>query len=134
MSGITRLKWVRIVAGAIAAEALPILVLVAIVFVYGFVRKPDALSPEEFAPLAGAWVGPIGGFLATGWFARWAARRAPQNPIAHGVVVGVVTALLDIGIAAGAGAISPLILVSNCGRLAAGLLGGWLGRASSPNQ
>ena len=48
------------------AETLPIpSLLVAIVFVYGFVRQKESLSPQEFAPLAGTWVGPIGGFLAT---------------------------------------------------------------------
>ena len=68
-------NWVRVQVAVILAELLPILLLVAIVAVYGVIRKPDSLSPSEFAPLAGTWVGPIGGFLATLLFAWWAARR-----------------------------------------------------------
>lgn len=59
------LNWFRIIAAALAAEVLPILALVAVVCVYAMVRKPGSMTPEEFAPAAGNWVGPIGGFIAT---------------------------------------------------------------------
>jgi hypothetical protein len=72
MTGRTRFKWPRIVLAVIAAEALPVLLLVLIVFAYSFTRRPGSRSPEEFAPIAGTWVGPIGGFLATLLCARWA--------------------------------------------------------------
>jgi hypothetical protein len=129
MSDGRRLKWAGIVGAVIAAEVLPVLALVAVVLVYGFVRKPDSLSPEQFAPAAGAWIGPIGGFLATLAFARWAARRAPQRRMAHGTAVGVGTALLDFGTAillTGGTAISGLLFLSNGGRIVAGAIGGWL--------
>ena len=64
---------VRIVVAVILAETLPILVLVAVIFVYSFFRQPDSLTPDEFAPRAGMWVGPIGGFLAVFLFAWWVA-------------------------------------------------------------
>jgi hypothetical protein len=125
----TRLRWGRIAVAVIAAEALPILLLVVVVFVYGFARGADSRTPEEFAPIAGKWIGPIGGFLATLLSARWAARRAGQRHLAHGAAVGVGTALLD-GVLAivlgGGGAIEPLLLLSNAGRIIAGLLGGRL--------
>ncbi len=115
----------------IAAEALPILVLVAVVGVYNFTsysKQPETLKPEEFAPVAGMWVGPIGGFLATFLFGLWAARRAGERPIAHGAAVGVGTALLDFGLGmlGGGGEMHPVLLISNGGRIIAGVLGGWL--------
>jgi len=127
-----RLKWSRLVVAVVLAEVLPILVLVAVVFAYSLTpasRQPGALSPEAFAPVAGNWVGPIAGFLATLLFAWWAARRAGERPLAHGIAVGVGTALLDLGLGlllGGAGEVHPLLLVSNSGRILAGLLGGGL--------
>lgn len=123
-------NWFRIAGAVLAAEALPIAALVGIVFVYGLIRPAGSPSPEQFAPEAGKWVGPIGGFLATLWFARRLAVRAPSRPMAHGVAVGVGTALLDILLSqllGGSGPIEPLLFLSNGGRLCAGVLGGWLG-------
>jgi hypothetical protein len=130
MTGGARFSWVRVIVGVIAAEALPVLALVAVVLVYSLMRNADSPTPEEFAPMAGDWVGPIGGFLATFFFARWAARRASARPVAHGLAIGVGTALLDFSLGvllSGAGAIVPLFFISNAGRIVAGLLGGWLG-------
>src|SRR5580692_8647045 len=107
MTGRARFRWGRVIGAIILAEALPILLLVAVVFVYGFLRKEGSPSPAEFAPRAGNWVGPIGGFVATLLFAWWAARRAPVQRIAH----GAATALLDFGLGillAGAGESQPL--------------------------
>jgi hypothetical protein len=118
----------RILIAVVLAEQLPILLLVAIVFVYGAIRRAESMSPEAFAPLAGNWVGPIGGFVATGLFAWWTARRAPARKIAHGTAVGVGTALLDLGLgfALTGGSMQPLLFISNGGRILAGLLGGWV--------
>ena len=129
MAGRSRLNWLRIVPAVIAAEALPILLLVLVVVVYGFVRAAGSTSPEDFAPVAGNWVGPIGGFLATLLIAWWVARRASERQVAHGVAVGVGTALLDLGLGnllGGGEAIEPLFYLSNGGRILAGVLGGWL--------
>jgi len=129
MAGSAGFNRIRIVAAVILAEMLPILLLVAIVVVYSVVRRTESLSPEEFAPRAGMWVGPIGGFLATLLFAWWAARRAPAPRVVYGTAVGVGTALLDLGLGlllGGAGAIHPVLFLSNGGRILAGLLGGWL--------
>lgn len=123
------MKWTRITLAVVAAEALPVLLLVLVVVVYGLARREGSRPPEEFAPAAGNWVGPIGGFVATLLMARWAARGATGRPLAHGAAVGVGTALLDVALAlllGGGGAIQPLILLSNAGRILAGVLGGWL--------
>ena len=122
-------RWFRVMMAAFLAELLPILLLVAIVFVYGAIRQQESLTPEEFAPRAGNWVGPIGGFLATLLFAWWAGRHAPSKKISHGAAVGVGTALLDFGLGmllGGRDAIQPLFFISNAGRVLAGVLGGEL--------
>lgn len=126
-------RWGRVVLAVIAAEALPVALLVLVVVIYGFTSRAESVTPEEFAPIAGNWVGPIGGFLATLFFARWAARKVPERGLVHGVAVGVGTALLDfsIGVMAGGGEpIPPVFFLSNGGRVLAGVLGGWL--ASRP--
>lgn len=131
MATVARFRWIRVLVAVIAAETLPILVLVAGVCVYalaGYSRQPHALTPEEFAPVAGMWIGPICGFLATLLFGLWAARRADERPIAHGAAVGIGTALLDFGLGmlGGSGEIQPVLVLSNSGRIIAGVLGGWL--------
>jgi hypothetical protein len=108
-----------------------------IVVVYGVIRQTESLSPAEFAPLAGMWVGPIGGFLATLLVAWWAARRDPEQKVMHGTAFGVGTALLDLGLdilRAGRGIIHPILFVSNGGRILAGVLGGWLATRRSGND
>ena len=130
MTNGARFGWGRVILGIIASEALPVLALVLVVGVYSAMRRADSPTPEEFAPIAGEWVGPIGGFLATLFFSRWAASRATVRPIAHGAAVGLGTAILDVSIGimlGGAGAILLVFVVSNVGRIVAGFLGGWLG-------
>jgi hypothetical protein len=120
-----------------AAEALPVLLLVIVVVLYGLVRQSNSPTPEEFAPQAGNWVGPIGGFFATLFFSFWVARRASANRFAHGTAVGVGTALLDLALGfllGGAAAASLVFLISNAGRILAGILGGALGARDNRSQ
>lgn len=87
--------------------------------VNGMMRAADSPTPEEFAPLAGKWVGPIGGFLATLIMARWCARRTSDRRMVHGLAIGIGTALLDVVLGysmGGSGAIEPIFVVSNVGR------------------
>jgi hypothetical protein len=124
-----RFNWVRVVVAVFLAEALPIVLLVAVVFAYSMIRQPESPSPEEFAPRAGLWVGPFGGFLATWLFAWWVAWRAPEQRFAHGAAVGLGTALLDLSLGlllSGGDALQPIFFISNSGRILAGVLGSWL--------
>ncbi len=127
-----KFRWLRALIAIVVAELLPILLLVAIVMVYAFASdqtRPDSMKPEEFAPIAGNWVGPIGGFIATMCLSWWAARAVPKRALLHGFAVGGGAAVLDFILAialGGGGAISPLLAFSNCGRILAGLLGGFV--------
>ena len=130
-----RFKWGRVVVAVVAAEALPILLLVVVVFVYGLVRRADSLPPEKFALVAGMWVGPIGGFVATLLFAFWAARGS--SPIPHGAAVGIGAAVLDLVLSivlGGSEPVHPVLLWSNGGRVLAGVLGGWIASRATAAQ
>lgn len=125
----TALHWLRISLAIMAAEAVPIVLLILIVVCYSATPQAATRSPEEFAPVAGNYVGPIGGFFSVLFFAWWAARPASSRQIAHGAAVGIGTALVDftIGMMASAGGAVPILLYfSNGGRILAGVLGGWL--------
>ena len=131
MENTAKFQWIRVLVAIIIAESLPILILVAIVAVYGAVSdqtQPDSITPEEFAPIAGNWVGPIGGFVATMLLSWWAARVIPARALSHGLAVGAGTALLDLslGLSMGGGAMLALLILSNCGRIVAGSLGGFV--------
>jgi hypothetical protein len=126
----SRRSLTRILVAILAANVLPILALVVVVFAYSLFRNPDSPTPEEFAPMAGNWVGPSAGFLMALVCARWVARRANERPITQGFVVGLGAALLDVALGlvlAGTDSLQPLCFISNAGRILAGLLGGWLG-------
>jgi hypothetical protein len=129
MAEIHKFRWRRVLVAIFFAELLPILLLVAIVMVYAFVSdqtQSDSMNPEEFAPIAGNWVGPIGGFFATMCLSIWAAWVVPKRAFSYGLAVGAGTAMLDFSLAVLVGglAISPLLVLSNCGRILAGFLGG----------
>ncbi len=120
------LAWGRVFLAALGAVLFPVFLLVAIVFVYGFMRQADSPTPEAFAPIAGAWVGPIGGFLATLPLAYWAARHG-EKPVWDGLAVGGLSVLLDhaMGVLLSA-PFQMLFVFSYAGRIMAGLIGGWL--------
>jgi hypothetical protein len=124
--------WTRVLLAAMGAVLAPIVALVGILIVYGMLRQPGWLTPQEFAPVAGAWVGPIGGFLATLLLSFWTARRAGARPIQHGMAVGGLSALLDyvVGIHLLGAPFQAFYLIFYGGRVVAGLLGGWLSVSS----
>ncbi len=118
------IRWLRIVSAAVIAEIIPIVLLVALVAIFG---PSDAGAAEEYASRLGSWVGPIGGALATFLLAIWVARPLVAGPVLHGVLLGVLVALLDAGLLiAGATSFQWLFVISGAGRIVAGTLGGYL--------
>ncbi len=149
-------RWLRILIAAVLAEAIPILLLVALVAVFG---PKEQTAAQAYAEHLGQWVGPLGGalmcFLAAWWVNLWRthtcvpcwqscqhyvpakterrdeSRRGrhecPRHHVLHGFIVGVLAALLDIAILIATGAAFQwLFVASNLGRILAGLLGGWM--------
>jgi hypothetical protein len=124
-----KLRWGRLLAGAVVAELIPILVLLVLVALRG---PSDQAQAQAYAARLGRWVGPITGavmcFLLGGWVAR------SERPLAlrYGMLLGALTAAIDLGILAASGAAFEwLFAVSNAGRVLAGTLGGALTARSS---
>jgi hypothetical protein len=119
-----QLRWSRLVVGALVAEFVPVALLVVLVAVLG---PDDAAAATAYAESLGRWVGPIGGAVMTFLAAVWVARPMRSLELRHGVVLGILAALLDVTVLVASGApFEGLFLISNAGRIIAGTLGGLL--------
>lgn len=124
-----KLRWRRLIAGALAAEAIPVFLLILYVFIFG-PRDPEGAA--AFAEATGVWFGPLVGALVTLFAARIVARGAPGDELRHGLILGVLVAALDATIiVAGGTPFRLLFALSGLGRIAAGALGGWLAAKAS---
>ncbi len=118
------IRWLRLLGAAIVAEIIPIGLLVVLVAIFG---PTDATEAQEYATSLGAWVGPLGGALATFVLALWVARPLVAGHVLHGVLLGVFVALLDAGLlVAGSTGFQWLFVFSGVGRILAGALGGYV--------
>jgi hypothetical protein len=114
--------WWRFLLSVIAAEAVPILLLVLAMVPVGM--KLGAQPSQETAAAWGAWIGPIGGALATGFFA-WLLARSSIRPVQVGLALGIAVGLLDLGlIAAQRVPFRWVFAVSVLARILGGMLGG----------
>lgn len=117
---------VRLILAVIAAEFVPILVLVAIVTAFG---PPELGAAQHFAAQMGRWVGPIGGAVCAYLAAYGIGRIAPERALSDGVIVGLSLVALDGIILFAANApLEWLYVLSNFGKLAAATFGGWVSR------
>jgi hypothetical protein len=122
----------RIIAAAVVTEVAGVGILAALVSIFGPTGFKEA---RPFALRLGTWVGPLSGFLLCILGGRWVARpAAPAMKLLNGFSTGLAAAMLDIAIAVSLGSsVSPLLLVSNAGRLFGGTIGGCLaGRPARP--
>jgi hypothetical protein len=125
------LQWKRIVAGAAVAEVLALATLVVVVTVYSLVTRDAAGAPLEepaiqaWAARAGRVVGPLAGAAWTLLCAIRVARGARERPVAHGVAMGLVLAVFDVGVILAMQVPFELLYVgSNLLRVLAGAAGG----------
>ncbi len=110
-NAIVRVRWIRVVVAAVLAEV--VLIAVAI---------PVTLWIGQTALL---YVIPPACFLVTLLFGRWAARKAGVNFILHGTLVGLVAALLYIGLTWGQ-TLPMAYLISHGLKVIGGAAGGFL--------
>src|SRR5436190_1615782 len=92
----------RIVIAALLAELIPLLILVAVVTIYGFMASPGLEKGvyNEFASRAGKIINPLAGSLATFGMAYWAARKPEKAKVLHGVFTGLVVIFIELAILA----------------------------------
>jgi hypothetical protein len=127
--GLMKIRWGRIIVGAVAVEAGAILLLVLVVALFG---PNEARAAEAYAEKAGAWVGPIGGAILSFLMAFWIARRLSDGQLAHGALLGLFVALVDVALLVAMRApFAWLFVASDAGKIIAGVLGGFAAARSS---
>src|SRR6185503_16775192 len=68
---LVRIRWIKLIVGAVAAEIGAILILVCLVAVFG---PHEAKADQVYAEKLGVWVGPLAGALLGFLGALWVAR------------------------------------------------------------
>lgn len=82
-----RIRWGWILLGGFLAELAVFVVVIPLSLLAGQQSLLYSAPPASFA--------------ATFVFGRWVARKAPQRPVLHGVLVGAAATLIYIGISLG---------------------------------
>ena len=117
-----KIRWIRLIAGAIAAEVLAILILVALVAIFGPRNQAGA---EAYAEKLGQWVGPLAGIVLSFLGALWVSRGLTDGHFLHGFLFGLIYALVDVALLVAMQApFMWLFVASDGGKLLAGIVGG----------
>ena len=117
-----KIRWIRLIAGAIAAEILAILVLVAIVAIFG---PNDQAQAQAYAERLGQWVGPLAGIVLSFLGALWVSRGLTSGHFLHGFLFGLIYALVDVALLVAMQApFMWLFVASDAGKVLAGVIGG----------
>ena len=119
-----KIRWIRLIAGAIAAEITAILILVLIVAIFG---PRDQAQAQAYAEKLGQWVGPLAGVVLSFLGAIWVSRGLASGRLLHGFLFGLIYALVDVALLV---AMKPpfmwLFVVSDGGKFLAGIAGGFI--------
>ena len=127
-----KIRWIKLIVGPIAAEVMAILILVALVAIFGPRNQAQA---QAFAEKLGAWVGPLAGVALSFLGALWVSRGLTSGHLLHGTLFGLVYAILDAAIIVAAQApFAWLFVASDAGKLLAGIAGGWVAAVKSRNS
>ena len=119
-----KIRWIRLIAGAIAAEVTAILILVLIVAIFG---PRDQAQAEAYAQKLGPWVGPLAGVVLSFLGALWVSRGLTSGHLLHGTLFGAIYALIDAAlIVASQAPFMWLFVASDAGKFLAGVAGGFV--------
>ena len=117
-----RIRWIKLIVGAVAAEIGAILILVCLVAIFG---PQEANAAQVYAEKLGLWVGPLAGALLGFLGAFWIARPLEKDQLLHGALFGCFHALIDIALLVAMQApFEWLFVVSDAGKIAAAIAGG----------
>jgi hypothetical protein len=124
-----KIRWIKLIAGAIAAEATAILILVLVVAIFGPRNQAQA---EAYAQRVGLWVGPLAGVVLSFLGALWVSRGLPGGHLLHGFLFGLIYALVDVALLVGSQApFMWLFVASDAGKFLAGVAGGLVAAKSN---
>jgi ABC-2 type transport system ATP-binding protein len=122
-------KWKKILLAGGAAISLSILVPSAVVALYAMLLAiqsqgaPDPIKLREFAAVVGGWGSQVVVVLSTFTAARWVSRRVDTDRLLHGFLLGLVSTVGSLVIAAIFGSLALRNLVIIALELGAGSLG-----------
>lgn len=124
-----QIRWMRVVVGAVFVTLIPFALLAFVTIVF---RPADTAGAAAFAATAGRWAGPIGGTLVATLVALLIARSLADRRLLHGVLIGLVAVVFDVGILTlAAPSFDWLFVAGNVGRLAGGAVGGKIASRAS---
>ena len=119
-----RIHWVKLVAGAAAAEIGAVVILILVVAIFGPNNLADA---QVFAERVGRWVGPSAGMALSFLGSFWIARTVASGAVAHGVLFGICISIIDLALlVAMQTPFEWLLVFSNIGKLLTATAGGAL--------
>lgn len=122
-----KIRWVKLVAGAVACEVLAILILVLFVAIFG---PRDQAQAEAYAQKHGQWVGPLAGVVLSFLGALWMSRGLAAGRLLHGFLFGLVYAVVDAALLVAMQApFMWLFVASDAGKVLAGVAGGAVSKA-----
>jgi hypothetical protein len=128
-----KIRWIRLIVTAIAAEATAILLLVLIVAIFG--PKTNQAEAEAYAQKLGPWVGPLAGVVLSFLGALWVSRGLAGRHLLHGTLFGAIYALLDGALIVAAQApFAWLFVASDAGKFLAGVAGGLIAARVATNN
>ena len=117
-----KIRWIKLVVGAVAAEIAAILILVCLVAIFG---PKEANAAQAYAEKLGRWIGPLAGTALSFIGALWVGRTLAGGHLVHGVLFGVFMALVDtVLLIAMQAPFEWIFVVSNAGKAFAGVVGG----------
>ena len=129
-------RLLRVTIAATLAQLIPLVILVAIITVYGYLAAPGQTQEiyEAFVKRAGKFTGPVAGTLATLGMAFWAARKQTNAWVLHGTLTGILVVILDLAIYASQPQNFDLTFgLGLPAKLLAGVLGGYLAKCRYQN-
>ena len=117
-----RIRWIKLIIGAVAAEIGAILILVCLVAIFGpHEAKAAQVYAEKLGPWVGPWAGALLGFLGSFWIAR----PLEKDHLLHGSLFGCLHALIDIALLVAMRApFEWLFAISDAGKIVAAIAGG----------
>jgi hypothetical protein len=127
-----KVRWVKLILGAIAVEAGAIVALVCVVAVFG---PKEANEAQRYAEKMGPWIGPIAGAIFSFIGAWLIGRSLTQGHLIHGLLLGLFVAAVDVSLLVAMRApFEWLFVISDVGKIAAGVIGGLVASRRSGNH
>ena len=136
MLNLSDIRWLRVILCGVLVESFTIAIIIVTVSAYRLMASPNGADLTSFEYFAGFVIGIFGSALlalALGW---WAAKGASSHFLIHGLLVGLIAAILHtVLFLASPDGFQPIYVVADALKIGAGAFGGGLyGRTVSRRE